>query len=428
MEIRAAFRRLAKELHPDHNSQPDAPAQFRALTEAYHALINSERLGRHDEVPAPEYRAPEPEAADPVICSKCGKITVQPRHTVFHSVKSFLVFTKRTSYEGVFCADCARRTALRASAISAAAGWWGVPFGPIYTAVDIVCNAFGGIELPGSREKLLWQNALAFAARGDRELAYGLARLLRDAENDMIAHGAARLMEALRQRGVDPDAARLKPAGPLSPLATALQLGLAAIVPIAVALAVTFVVQDYWPDHWTADASVVTSDATDTLPADDIQNLGAVSVAKHALAPKAARCATPPQNGDVLQGGTTGDEEQNRLVIANGHARNAIVKVRDATTNKVIVSFFVAPNSTATYAKIPDGRYNIQYAFGGRLNRSCTTFLSIRESAADPHPETFATQANDTGSHFQELSFKLYPVPNGNFQPEPIDAATFNAN
>ena len=334
------------------------------------------------------------------------------------------MFTKRTSYEGIFCADCARSTALRASAISAAAGWWGVPFGPIYTLVDIVCNAFGGIEPPGSREKLLWQNALAFAARGKSELAYGLARILRAAQDDTIAHGATRLMEALRQRGVDPETTRLKPAWPISPLTAALQLGLAAIVPLAIAFAATLFMQD----HWAANASVVSSDATDAIPADEIVSLGSGNVAMHDPAPGTAHCATPPQNGDVLQGGTMSGEDQNRLVIANGRGRNAIVKVRDATTNRVVVSFFVAPNSTVTYAKIPDGRYNIQYAFGGRLNQSCTTFLSIRESAEDPHPETFATQANDTGFHYQELSFRLYPVPNGNFQPQPIDAATFNAN
>ena len=37
-EIKAAYRRRAKELHPDRNRAPDAAARFRLLNEAYEAL------------------------------------------------------------------------------------------------------------------------------------------------------------------------------------------------------------------------------------------------------------------------------------------------------------------------------------------------------------------------------------------------------
>ena len=44
--IKKAFRRLARELHPDVSSAPDAEARFREVTEAYEVLSNSETRAR----------------------------------------------------------------------------------------------------------------------------------------------------------------------------------------------------------------------------------------------------------------------------------------------------------------------------------------------------------------------------------------------
>jgi molecular chaperone DnaJ len=47
-EIKKAFRRLARELHPDVNEAPDAEERFRELAEAYEVLSNSERRELYD--------------------------------------------------------------------------------------------------------------------------------------------------------------------------------------------------------------------------------------------------------------------------------------------------------------------------------------------------------------------------------------------
>lgn len=48
-EIRAAFRRLAKETHPDRNpGDPDAEARFRKIREARDVLLDPERRARYD--------------------------------------------------------------------------------------------------------------------------------------------------------------------------------------------------------------------------------------------------------------------------------------------------------------------------------------------------------------------------------------------
>jgi molecular chaperone DnaJ len=47
-EIKRAFRRLARELHPDVSEAPDAELRFREVVEAYEVLSNSERRELYD--------------------------------------------------------------------------------------------------------------------------------------------------------------------------------------------------------------------------------------------------------------------------------------------------------------------------------------------------------------------------------------------
>jgi len=47
-EIRAAYRRLAKQYHPDVNSDPDASERFIAIQQAYEVLIDPEARARYD--------------------------------------------------------------------------------------------------------------------------------------------------------------------------------------------------------------------------------------------------------------------------------------------------------------------------------------------------------------------------------------------
>jgi molecular chaperone DnaJ len=47
-EIKKAFRRLARELHPDVNSEPDAEARFKEAAEAYEVLSDADRRATYD--------------------------------------------------------------------------------------------------------------------------------------------------------------------------------------------------------------------------------------------------------------------------------------------------------------------------------------------------------------------------------------------
>ena len=47
-EVKKAFRRLARELHPDVSTEPDAEARFKELAEAYEVLSDADKRARYD--------------------------------------------------------------------------------------------------------------------------------------------------------------------------------------------------------------------------------------------------------------------------------------------------------------------------------------------------------------------------------------------
>jgi curved DNA-binding protein CbpA len=49
-EIRRAYRRLARQHHPDRNPEPDSSQRFRTLAEAYAVLADPARRARYDHI------------------------------------------------------------------------------------------------------------------------------------------------------------------------------------------------------------------------------------------------------------------------------------------------------------------------------------------------------------------------------------------
>jgi hypothetical protein len=178
--IKAAFRRRGMELHPDRNKSPNATSYFQLLNEAYGVLSDPAARAHYDTMAldGPPHAAESVAAnqpPEPIVCSCCGKVTAQPRYTIFYEVKSFIVLTIREPVQGIFCSECAATKALKASAITWLFGWWGFPWGPIYSLQAIFTNMFGGRQPQNVNARLAAYQARVFAALGKTDIARAIA-------------------------------------------------------------------------------------------------------------------------------------------------------------------------------------------------------------------------------------------------------------
>jgi hypothetical protein len=172
-EIKRAYRRLAKELHPDrHPSDPAATARFQALTEAHAVISDPEARAQYD---AACIAAENPNASRqpiaPVACSSRGAVSAQPRYVIFWYVISLIFVTSRRTIQGVFCPSCAAKKAIRASAITWLLGWWAVPWGPIWTVAALYRNLLNGTQPADVNGQILGCQAVYFWGQGKPELA-----------------------------------------------------------------------------------------------------------------------------------------------------------------------------------------------------------------------------------------------------------------
>ncbi len=77
-EIRRAYRRLARQHHPDRNPQPDGPERFRTLAEAYAVLNDPARRARYDHSIQPPARR-DPSRATPAVPTRRGVLELSAR-------------------------------------------------------------------------------------------------------------------------------------------------------------------------------------------------------------------------------------------------------------------------------------------------------------------------------------------------------------
>lgn len=161
--IEAAHRRLARIYHPDLNSSSNAVGMMKSINEAYSVLKDpiarysydkklldesgqptastSSDGGRSD----PKYDSRQTQTrhsnptqepyspAFPVRCQKCGRSDPTLRLAVFPYVISVLVVTLRRGWSGLYCGSCRAAEMNSARLLTLFLGWWGIPWGPIYT-------------------------------------------------------------------------------------------------------------------------------------------------------------------------------------------------------------------------------------------------------------------------------------------------------
>lgn len=421
-EIKNAFRQRAKETHPDTSGNASA-AHFQQVNAAYKVLSDPESRAEYD---SSGYQASAEEVKhkqlDPICCSRCGQVTAQPRYVVFRRVYSFVLGTVRTPVQGIFCASCARKEAFKSSLVTMFTGWWGFPWGPIYTVGSILGNGFGGEHPKEAEERLIWYNCLAFLSRGNLNLAYSLAQMSRKASDSEISTRAMELSKELEKAGVDPKKSRLKNPWRFGPVESLKYIAMAAALPLAIT---GLFMQDQISSWWTGrPIPRHTYTSTYTPPPRTTE----AKAESPKVVPITNACAAHPRNGDALEGHSNSiSSDGHVLEIRNGSGGPAIVKIRDSFSNRLIASFYVGDNATAEYRGIPDGSYRIQYAVGDVLRSDCKSFFNMAAIGQFPGVERLQTETTSTQIITQHLTYTLYAVASGNVRPQSLSLDAFDA-
>lgn len=190
--IQAAYRALVRKYHPDVNSSPDATRRMQEINEAYEILSNQELRESYDQTirttegdsvppqnrsgqssqppPSPPPRAPHSAPAIPVHCEKCGRSDATLRWARFRQVTSFVLFTRRQEWGGLLCRECRRAEARKAKMTTLLLGWWGIPFGILYTLEAVFDSSEGNIPVEPNADYLVGLG-LHFLNLGDSSTA-----------------------------------------------------------------------------------------------------------------------------------------------------------------------------------------------------------------------------------------------------------------
>jgi hypothetical protein len=176
--IKAAYRALAMELHPDRNKDKSTTIEFQALQEAY-AVLSDEKLRQQYDADSsvPVFDTSEEQSnykpLEPIVCSKCGAVSAQPRFKVFYTVFGYIIGATKKPHQGIFCSKCEIKEALQCSAITLVTGWWSI-HGFIWTCQTLIQNLVGG-QFNQQNAQLQGHQALYFAQIGKIDLARAIA-------------------------------------------------------------------------------------------------------------------------------------------------------------------------------------------------------------------------------------------------------------
>ena len=132
-EIKNAYRRLAKETHPDLASESSAQ-RFQKVYNAYKILSDTRARARYDRRFTHEDHDHSWLGIGPVHCDRCGNVTAQPRKLKFQRMYSLVFASFHRPIEGIYCRACAQTEAVKSSVFTALFGWWGLPFAPLRSA------------------------------------------------------------------------------------------------------------------------------------------------------------------------------------------------------------------------------------------------------------------------------------------------------
>lgn len=169
-KIRQAYREQIKKYHPDRNqNSPEATQRTQLIIEAYGILSDPVKRNEYDSTlrnktshseqsakTAESYdKAPPSQPLPKYCCKSCGRQDPSLRLSVFSWVISILVMTYKNGEAEILCSKCRILHSLMYNIEVLLFGWWGFPWGPIYSFEALGKNSRGGHQPVDSNAMLL---------------------------------------------------------------------------------------------------------------------------------------------------------------------------------------------------------------------------------------------------------------------------------
>ncbi len=205
-EIHAAYRALVVRFHPDRNPIANAEQLTVMLNHAWETLKDPERRKAYDATLPAETLLVESEEKllDLPVCELCGAQNPTISSVVFTYVISFLFMSSRRQIAGLMCDACRSKSAIRSALLTVFFGWWGLPFGPVYSFQALYHAAKGGKRDGGANAVLKKRMGIAYRQREElnealtcfesaAEFAQDLNRGLESELRELHADGAKRI-------------------------------------------------------------------------------------------------------------------------------------------------------------------------------------------------------------------------------------------
>jgi ribosomal protein L37AE/L43A len=139
-----------------------------------------------------------------------------------------------------------------------------------------------------------------------------------------------------------------------------------------------------------------------------------------------------PRSG-ILFDAYPGSATEGEFTVINGSSRHAIAKVIDIASDRKILSFAIHAGKRTKITAIPDGTYNVIFAFGDRVYLGTDRFEKPRGFSRFDRPFTFTTRTTATETEeatlyrtsATALEVTLTPVIGGNITTSSISQQEF---
>jgi hypothetical protein len=132
-----------------------------------------------------------------------------------------------------------------------------------------------------------------------------------------------------------------------------------------------------------------------------------------------------PTNNEIIFNAYPNSKFRGQLTVDNGTSSHALAKLVDKQTRQKILSFVISARSKANIYAIPDGSYDLLFAFGDQLYVGTDRFKSPRGFAKFADPMEFTTNVTEDAIVWSNNSVTLHKLLSGNARTQSVSREEF---